>query len=214
MRRLMRLACGGRFALGAALQGHADRIEGSIAAVPFTSLPSPPRRRALALALCAGLCAGVGVAWGAAADAGDPGSVRRLVAEGRLDEALQRLRALPAPRTPAMRFTEGVILIDLGRDTEASGVFEALAQDFPELPEPHVNLATLHARAGRLDAARAALETALRNDPSHALARLNLGEVYLALAVRAWEAAAAARPDDERLRRRLALARELAAPGR
>lgn len=140
--------------------------------------------------------------------------VRQLVAAGQLERALERLRAAPAPRTPALRFSEGVVLLDLARDAEAAAVFESLAADFPELPEPHVNLATVHARAGRLDAARAALETALRNDPSHVLARQNLGEVYLGLALRAFEAAAAASPDDERLRRRLAQARELVAAPR
>lgn len=185
--------------------------------MPFHRPPLVPLGRAVALALAGVLCLACGAAVAAetpAAATQELSSVRRLVAEGRLEQALQRVQAAPMPRTPALRFTEGLILLDLARDTEAAAVFESLAQDFPELPEPHVNLATLHARAGRLDAARIELETALRNDPSNALARLNLGEVYLALAVRAWETAAAARPEDERLRQRLSLARELAAPGR
>ena len=32
-----------------------------------------------------------------------------------------------------------------------------------------------------------ALETALRNDPGHRLARNNLGEIHLRLALQAWE---------------------------
>lgn len=150
----------------------------------------------------------------AAAQTDPLAEVRQWLAAGQPERALARARSAPEPRKPALRFAEGVILLDLARDAEAAAVFESLAQDFPELPEPHVNLATLHARAGRLEAARSSLETALRNDPSHALARLNLGEVYLALAVRAWETAAAARPDDSALQRRLARARELSAPPR
>lgn len=140
--------------------------------------------------------------------------VRRLLAAGEAEQALQRARAAPAPRSPALQFTEGVILMDLLRDTEAAAVFEALAQRHPELPEPHNNLALLHARAGRLDAARAALETALRNEPSNQLARMNLGEIHLRLAIRAWERAALGRPDDVALKRRLEQARELAAASR
>ena len=104
--------------------------------------------------------------------------------------------------------------MDLKRDGEAAAVFQALAQEHPELPEPHNNLALLHARAGRLEAARLALETALRNEPSNGTARLNLGHVHLQLAIQAWERAALGRPDDAALKRRLELARELAASAR
>lgn len=186
--------------------GRADRIEGSIAAVPLPRPPFPPRRFAAFVTVCAAL---VGSVAGAGARADTLSDVRQLVAAGQLERALERLRAAPAPRTPSLRFSEGVVLLDLVRDAEAAAVFESLAADFPELPEPHVNLAIVHARAGRLEAARVALEAALRNDPSHTLARQNLGEVYLGLALRAFEAAAAANPEDERLRRRLAQAREL-----
>jgi tetratricopeptide (TPR) repeat protein len=146
--------------------------------------------------------------------ADDLSDVQRLARSGDLDAALRQARIGPEPRRPALRFAEGVILMDLKRDVDAQAVFESMAQDFPELPEPHNNLALLHARAGRLDAARSALETALRNDPSNALAQRNLGEVYLQLALQTWERAAAARPEDLALRRRLALARELALPAR
>lgn len=162
--------------------------------------------------VCAALALGAGAP--AVAQTDPLAAVRQSVAAGQPERALALARSAPEPRKPALRFAEGVILLDLSRDAEAAAVFEALAQDYPELPEPHVNLATIHARAGRLEAARGALETALRNDPSHALARLNLGEVYLALAIRAWEAASAARPDDTALLRRLAQARELAAQPR
>lgn len=198
----------GGLVVGPARQGRADRITVSIAAVPLPRPPLPPRVHGAIVTVGAALV--LGAAAPAAAQTDPLAAVRQWVAAGQPERALAVARAAPEPRKPALRFAEGVILLDLARDVEAATVFEGLAQDFPELPEPHVNLATVHARAGRLEAARSALETALRNDPSHTLARLNLGEVYLALAVRAWEGAAAARPEDGALQRRLAQARELA----
>lgn len=146
--------------------------------------------------------------------ADDLSDVRRLVAAGEPERALQVARAASAPRSAALQFAEGVILMDLKRDAEAVAAFQALAQEHPELPETYNNLALLHARAGRLEAARQALETALRNEPSNATARLNLGQVHLQFAIQAWERAALGRPDDAALRRRLEAARELAASAR
>ena len=113
------------------------------------------------------------------------------------------------PRDAQLRFLLGVALMDLGRDTEALAHFTRMAQDYPELPDPYNNIALLQARAGRLEAARQALETALRNDPSHRAARLNLGQVHLMLAVQAWELAAAEGPLDTALLRRLEMVRAL-----
>jgi tetratricopeptide (TPR) repeat protein len=78
---------------------------------------------------------------------------------------------------------------DLGQTDAAVAGFTALTQEYPELPEPHNNLATLHAARGDLDRARAALDEAVRAMPAYALAWDNLGDVYLRLAARAWERA-------------------------
>jgi Tfp pilus assembly protein PilF len=111
-----------------------------------------------------------------------------------------------------------VALMELRRDDDAMALFAQLGQEYPELPEPFNNIALLHVRAGQLEPARQALETALRNDPSHRVARLNLGEVHLMLAVQAWDRAAGLGPLDARMLRRLESARALIAaatlPGR
>ena len=99
--------------------------------------------------------------------------------------------------------------MDLQRDDDAMAHFTLMAQDFPELPDPYNNIALLHARASRLEQARQALETALRNDPTHRTARANLGQVHLMLAVQAWELAAAGGSLDSPLRRKLEAARTL-----
>jgi len=149
----------------------------------------------------------------AAARAEDAADIRALIARGDLPAALQRAQKAAAanPRDVQVRFLVGVVLMDQRRDDEALAHFSGMAQDYPELPDPHNNLALLHARAGRLEQARQSLEAALRNDPSHRLARTNLGQVYLMLAVQAWEQAAAAGPLDPAVQRRLEGARSLLA---
>jgi Flp pilus assembly protein TadD len=141
--------------------------------------------------------------------------VQNLVAKGDLAGALQATETAAAadPRNTQARFLRAVLLMDLQRNAEALAAFTRLSQEFPELPEPYNNIALLQVRSGRLELARQALETALRNDPGHRTARANLGEVHLMLAVQAWEQAATTGPLDARLMRRLEVARTLVASG-
>ena len=165
-----------------------------------------PARGAAALPLLLALAQA-----GHAALADDVGA---LLAAGRPAEALQRTEQalLVAPRDAQTRFVHGVVLIELRRDAEALELFTRVAQEFPELPEPQNNIALLHARNGRLEAARVALESALRNDPGHRAARANLAEVHLMLAVAAWEQLGQAAPLEPRLARRLEAVRALLSP--
>jgi Flp pilus assembly protein TadD len=142
------------------------------------------------------------------ADADAADEIQQLAAQGRLPDALERaaLAVKSHPQDVRARFAQGVVLMDLRRDAEAAEVFTALAQDFPTLADPHNNLALLHARAGRWEAARAALEVALRNDPGHRLALENLGDVNLQLALAAWQAVTPVTPA---LARKLQLGRDL-----
>lgn len=128
-------------------------------------------------------------------------------------ELTQLARASAAnPKDVALRFRYGLLLLERRHDADALAVFTRLTQDYPELADPYNNIALLEARAGRLEAARTALLAALRNDPELVVARRNLGEVELRLAVRQWEIALAASPDDLVLQRKLAAARELLTP--
>ena len=179
--------------------------------MPFAAQPLPrPARLALALL---GVCAALLYATCARAD--DAAEVRALVARGELVAALSRVEkaTTASPRDVQLRFLQGVVLMDLKRDDEALAHFTRMAQDYPELPDPYNNIALLHARAARLEQARQALETALRNDPTHRTARANLGQVHLMLAVHAWELAAAGGPADGTLQRKLDAARTLLAQG-
>ena len=138
---------------------------------------------------------------------------RKLFAEGKSDEALAAIDSglKAAPDDAQLRFQRGVIEADSGRTDAAIDTFTALTQDFPELPEPHNNLATLYAARGDIDRARSALEDAIRALPSYALAHENLGDIYLRLAERAYQRAFAADAASRSARDKLALVRELAA---
>ena len=139
--------------------------------------------------------------------------VQALRKEGRTQEALQALeQALrTAPRDAQLRFLYGVTVAEAGRRADAIAVFEQLTADFPELPEPHNNLAVMHAAAGDLDRARAALENAVRALPGYALAHENLGDLYLRMAERSWERASRADARNRSAPAKLALAREMMA---
>lgn len=165
-------------------------------------LPMPPTP-CLPVRLVAALAAALLCTGGALAD--EAAEIRALLASGEGDAALRRAERAAAaqPRDLALRFLQGVVLMDLQRDAAALAHFTAMTQDYPELPDPYNNIALLQVRAGRLELARQALETALRNDPAHLLARRNLGEVHLMLAVQAWELATASGPVDVALLRRL-----------
>lgn len=123
-----------------------------------------------------------------AQNAPETNDVQRLLRAGQLDQALQKADAYLAtkPRDAQMRFLKALILTEQKRTPEAISLFQKLSEDFPELPEPHNNLAVLYAGTGQYDKARAALEMAIRTDPRYATAYENLGDVYAKLAGEAY----------------------------
>ena len=131
---------------------------------------------------------------------------------GETAPALQRLETTLAqhPGDAGLRFLKAVMLAEYGRADEAATLLDRLTQEFPDLPEPYNNLAVLQAAAGRLEPARALLESALRLDPGYRTAHQNLGDVLVRLAQRAYEAATGPR-SDAGLQNKLRLARDLAA---
>ena len=141
--------------------------------------------------------------------------VHGLLAKGDLAAALRVADAAVQanPRDAQSRFLQALVLMDLQRSDDALAAFTRFAQEYPELPEPFNNIALLQVRAGRLELARQALESALRNDPGHRAARANLGEVHLMLAVQAWQQAASGAPLNARLQRKLDAARALLGTG-
>jgi len=158
-------------------------------------MPKSPRPRARfsfsptvrALFLAAATC---GVAL-PALSAVEHEEVDKLMQAGKLDEAMTKADAFlkDKPRDPQMRFLKGVIQLDTGKRAEAIAAFTQLTQDAPELPEPFNNLAVIYASQNQFDKARAALESAIRTNPSYATAQENLGDVYARLASQAYSKA-------------------------
>lgn len=126
-----------------------------------------------------------------AAHADDYADVNALVRSGQLPQALAKADQYLAakPRDPQMRFIKGVIQTEAGKPNDAIATFTKITQDYPELPEPYNNLAVLYAGQNQFDKARAALEMAIRTNPSYATAHENLGDVYAKLASQAYSKA-------------------------
>jgi Flp pilus assembly protein TadD len=125
------------------------------------------------------------------ARATDLASAQRLWLAGQKTQAAEQVeQALTrSPDDLQLRFALGVMRMELGDRPQARTIFTRLTQDFPDLADPYNNLAVLHAAAGELDEARAALEQALRLQPDHAQAQENLGDVLVRLALRAYQRA-------------------------
>jgi tetratricopeptide (TPR) repeat protein len=126
-----------------------------------------------------------------AAHADDYADVSRLMRAGQFAEAMTKVdQALASkPRDPQMRFFKGVIQTETGKTSDAIATFTKITEDYPELPEPYNNMAVLYAGQSQFDKARAALEMAIRTNPSYATAHENLGDVYARLASQAYSKA-------------------------
>ena len=146
--------------------------------------------------------------------ADDYADVNVLVRAGKLAEALTKADQYLAgkPRDPQMRFIKGVIQTEAAKPLDAIATFTQITQDYPELPEPYNNLAVLYAGQGQFDKARAALEMAIRTNPSYATAHENLGDVYAKLASQAYSKALQLDGANTGVQPKLALIRTLFAP--
>lgn len=175
-------------------------------------LPAPLRLLALSLAVSAALSAPL-----AMAQTEDYAEVNRLMRAGQMSEALTKVDQFLAtkPRDPQMRFLKGVIQTESGKPADAIATFSKLTEDYPELPEPYNNLAVLYAGQSQFDKARAALEMAIRTNPSYATAHENLGDVYAKLASQAYSKALQLDAGNAAVAPKLSLIRNLfAADGR
>jgi len=151
---------------------------------------------------------------GATAFADEYGEVSQLLKANKFPEAMARVEgALKSkPADPQLRFLKGVILRNQGRQTEAITIFTRLTEDYPELPEPYNNLAVLYAGQGQYDKARAALEMAIRTNPSYATAHENIGDVYARLASQAYNKALQLDNNNAAVPPKLALIKEVFKP--
>ena len=134
-----------------------------------------------------------------------PAQIEKLLNSGKAAQALELadLGIRKNERSPQLRFMRAVALENLTRSEEAVRELKQLIIDYPEIPEPYNNLAVIEAGLGNLEEAVAHLKQALRINPDFALARKNLGDVYLALAREAYEQAVVKLPNNHVLERRL-----------
>ncbi len=160
------------------------------------------------------LCVAAAMAWTATALADDYTDVNALLRSGKLSEALNKADQYLAakPRDAQMRFLKGVIQTESGKPADAITTFNKLTEDYPELPEPYNNLAVLYAGQSQFDKARAALEMAIRTNPSYATAHENLGDVYAKLASQAYSKALQLDGNNTGVQPKLALIRDLFSP--
>jgi tetratricopeptide (TPR) repeat protein len=162
----------------------------------------------------ASACLAIGLLAAPAAYADDYADVNRLLRAGQLIEANVKADAYLAtkPRDAQMRFLKGVVLTEQGKPNDAINVFTKLTEEYPELPEPYNNLAVLYAGQSQFDKARAALEMAIRTNPSYATAHENLGDVYAKLASQAYSKALQLDSTNTGVQPKLGLIRDLFTP--
>jgi tetratricopeptide (TPR) repeat protein len=151
-------------------------------------MPFAPSRLFL---LVAALATVLAIVPPAAAQTDELQEASQLLKQGQLDRALERVDAFlkTKPKDARGRFMRGLILAEQNKPNDAIKIFTELTQEFPELPEPHNNLAVLYASQGQYDKARAALEMAIRTHPSYATAHENLGDIYAKMASQAYDKA-------------------------
>ena len=137
------------------------------------------------------LCGALLAAFSLLAAAQETQEINRLIRVGQFDAATVKIDAMLARnvKDPQARFLKGVVLSEQGKPAEAIAVFQQLTEDFPELPEPYNNLASLFAAKGQFERAKTALEMAIQTNPAYATAYENLGDVYVKMASQAYDKA-------------------------
>ncbi|MDC8783904.1 tetratricopeptide repeat protein [Roseateles koreensis] len=125
----------------------------------------------------------------AAASAAEQDTAQRLWLAGQRSAAISWVEdgLRTTPNDLNLRFTLGVMRMEMGELKPAAEIFTRLSQDFPDLADPFNNLAVIHAAQGDLDLAQADLNQALTLQPTHAQALENLGDVLLRQAERAYQ---------------------------
>ena len=143
---------------------------------------------------------------------GDPlKNVKQLLKSGQYEKALPRLESFlkEKPKHAEARFLKGLALAEEGETDEAQEVFLSLTDDYPDLPEPHNNLAVLYAAKGDFAMARTSLLHAISNHPNYATAHENLGDIYARMAGIAYGKALEIDAGNQTARVKLAMVREL-----
>jgi len=145
------------------------------------------------------------------ANAADLQNVRSLAETGKYREAIKQVDEYlkENPGDAEARFLKGIMLSDQKRFDEATEVFIALTEDYPQLPEPYNNLAVLYASRGNYQKARDSLLVAIKTHPSYATAHENLGDIYAMMATEAYNKALELDKENQSAKVKLGMIREL-----
>ena len=137
------------------------------------------------------LCSALATVSFAAAQSDEYQEASQLFKQGQYAQALDHIGNIlkDDPKNARARFLKGLIENEQGKPADAMQTFQALSEDYPELPEPYNNLAVLYAAQGDYDKARDALEMAIHTHPSYATAHENLGDIYAKMASQAYDKA-------------------------
>ncbi|MDP2809053.1 MAG: tetratricopeptide repeat protein [Rhodocyclaceae bacterium] len=137
--------------------------------------------------------------------------IGKLVKQGQHAQALDQVDKYLAgkPKDAQGRFMKGLIFTEMNRPNDAIAVFQKLAEDYPELPEPYNNLAVIYAQQKQYEKAKQALEMAIRTHPSYATAHENLGDIYARLASQAYDKALQIDSSNASAQTKLAVIRDL-----
>ena len=138
-------------------------------------------------------------------DADFSSQVERLVRNQRSAQALE-LADIGLKRNPKnvqLMFMRANLLQQLGRGEEARSALQRMIRDYPEIPEPYNNLAVIEAGLGNLETAESLLTKALVINADFGLARKNLADVYLSLALENYRRAEKALPGNKAVARRI-----------
>lgn len=115
--------------------------------------------------------------------------IEQLINRGKSEQAIKMVEQRQANLAGQSRGTDVQLMFQharalaaLGRADEAVSLYTEMTTRFPELPEPWNNLGALYAARGEFDAARGAVQMALRADPNYAVARANLADLQRILA--------------------------------
>ncbi|TAN76300.1 MAG: tetratricopeptide repeat protein [Gallionella sp.] len=152
---------------------------------------------------------------GLAAHADDIQDANKLFKQGQHSQAMDKVNSYLTgkPKDAQARFLKGLILTEQGKTGDAIKTFSALTEDYPELPEPHNNLAVLYASQNQYDKAKLALEMAIRTHPSYATAHENLGDIYAKMASQAYDRALQLDRGNTATQTKLAMIQDLFAGG-
>lgn len=121
-----------------------------------------------------------------------------LATNGNPELALKQIevRLASAPNDAKAAYLKGLILMQLGKASEAERWFKMMQANFPDLPQPYNALAVIYTGRGDLLSAENTLQALLAQNPNHYNAQINLANIYVKLARQSYQKALQSKPDD------------------